>query len=168
MNDGEITWYGGGSLVEGKKFLDKRGFSEIVVRGDTKYFYIIEQDDPQVSVESDSDSESDLCLCKFFKLGYASKPKNRLANVKSSNPFNVRLIFEYETPQPKTLEYLVHHFFQDHHHYGEWFLIPENMMEAFIIEEYFNMFIQESEVLGYTKSSRMQYDHRMFLEETKK
>ena len=55
MNDGEITWYGGGSLVEGKKFLDKRGFSEIVVRGDIKSFYVIEQDDPQVSVSSDSD-----------------------------------------------------------------------------------------------------------------
>ena len=94
-----ISWAGGGSLVTGKKFLDKRGFSEIVVRGDIKSFYVIEQDDPQVSVASDSD----LCLCKFFKLGYASKPKNRLANVKSSNPFNVRLIFEYETPQPKTL-----------------------------------------------------------------
>ena len=165
MNDGEITWYGGGSLVEGKKFLDKRGFTEIVVRGDIKSFYVIEQDDPQVSVASDSDS--DLCLCKFFKLGYASKPKNRLANIKSSNPFNIRLIFEYETPQPKTLEYLVHHFFKEHHYQGEWFLIPENMMEAFIIEEHFNIFIQESEVLGYTKAQRMQYDHRMFLEEIK-
>ena len=88
----------------------------------------------------DSDSESDLCLCKFFKLGYASKPKNRLANIKSSNPFNIRLIFEYETPQPKTLEYLVHHFFKEHHYQGEWFLIPENMMEAFIIEELFVIF----------------------------
>ena len=164
MNDGEIVWYGGGSLVEAKKYLGKKGFKERIDRGNTKFFYVMEQDEPQVSVSSDSD----LCLCKFFKLGYASKPKNRLANIKSSNPFNIRLIFEYETPQPKTLEYLVHHFFQEHHYQGEWFLIPENMMEAFIIEEHFNIFIQESEVLGYTKSSRMQYDHRMFLEETKK
>ena len=154
-----ISWAGGGSLVTGKKFLDKRGFSEIVVREKTKFFYIMKQKEPWRLLDSD--------LCKYFKLGYASKPKNRLANIKSSNPFNIRLIFEYETPQPKTLEYLVHHFFKEHHYQGEWFLIPENMMEAVIIEEHFNIFIQESEVLGYTKAQRMQYDHRMFLEEIK-
>ncbi len=162
MVNGGIIWYGGGSLVEAKKYSDKKGFSEFVVRGNTKFFYIMEQNEPQLSVSSDSD------LCKFFKLGYASKPKLRLSQVKSSNPTPVRLIFEYETPQPKTLEYLIHHFFREHHHHGEWFAIPENMMGDFIVEEHFNIFIQMSEVLGYTEKQRMQYDHRMFLEETKK
>ena len=71
---------------------------------------------------------------------------------------------EYETPQPKTLEYLAHHFFQEYNHFGEWFVIPELLMESFIGN--FNMFVQESEALGYTKQEgRMLYDHRMFLEE---
>ena len=163
MNDGRIGWYAGGSLVEGEKYLDKRGFKESIVRGNTKFFYVMELG---LSVDKDvKSSESD--IFRFFKLGYASKPKLRLSQVKSSNPTPVRLIFEYETPQPKTLEYLVHHFFKEYHQHGEWFLIPENMMEDFIVEEHFNIFIQESEVLGYTKAQRMQYDHRMFLEETK-
>jgi len=159
MVDG-IVWYGGGSLVEAKKYSDKKGFSEFVVRGNTKFFYIMEQNEPQLSVSSDSD------LRKFFKLGYASKPKLRLSQLKSSNPFDIRLIFEYETPQPKTLEFLVHNFFNSYHHRGEWYLIDSEMMTGFIQKRIFDLFIQKSGALGYS-DARMGYDHRMFLEETK-
>ena len=156
-----ITWYVGASLVEGEGINGRRGFSEIIDRGTTKMFYIMKQEEPKVVARSDDLDES---ICNFFKLGYATSTKSRLSAISTDNPFEVRLILEYETPQPKTLEYLAHHFFQEYHHFGEWFVIPELLMESFIGN--FNMFVQESEALGYTKQEgRMLYDHRMFLEE---
>ena len=169
INASSITLYEGGTHIKGKKGEgNKFGFSENVCRGITKFLYIIKQLDPVVKMIPDHHlyHESEISICHYYKIGYASKPEARFRNFKSSNPFDIKLIFEYETPQPKTLEFLVHNFFNSYHHRGEWYLIDSEMMTGFIQKRIFDLFIQKSGALGYS-DARMGYDHRMFLEETK-
>ena len=163
-----VTLYKGATCIEAKKKTkgNEYGFTEIIVPGETKFIYIIKQLQPQIGFLG---TEDDPVVCKFFKIGYASKPIQRLRNIKSSNPFDVELIFEYETPQPKTLEFIIYHWFHFHgfHHAGEWFIIPQEEMEVFIDKEFFNIFVENHSPLGFTEGARLLYDHRRFLEEQK-
>ena len=147
-----------------------KNVTEFVERGKTKFIYVIRQLKPEYKIKG---TEDKLQVGNFFKIGHSHKPKKRLSAIRNGNPYQLELIFEYETPQPKILEWLIQSHFHvlGYHCRAEWFMIPINIVETFFTEEVFNMFIKSLPALGYTEKhggGRLLYDHRMFLEETKK
>ena len=95
---------------------------------DRHFIYIIAQ---QGSLDQDILGDS------FYKIGNSKNPKNRLKALQTSNPSQLNLVLEYETDykdEALFLERELHNFFAPFREKGEWFSIPDLIIEDFVNE----------------------------------
>ena len=95
---------------------------------DQHFIYIISQKN---SLEQDILAES------FYKIGNSKNPQKRLKALQTSNPSQLKLVLEYVTDykdEALFLERELHDLFAPFREKGEWFAIPDLMVEDFVKE----------------------------------
>lgn len=72
------------------------------------------------------------------KIGYASNPENRLAQLQTGNPFALDLISTIEGDIPKEKE--IHKLFKEFRLKGEWFIYNQKIKEYFNVEDEYKIY----------------------------
>ncbi len=65
----------------------------------------------------------------YTKIGISINPKNRLAQLSTSNPSEVMLIFTVKHPQALMMEGVLHELYEDKKRLGEWFSLEPKDIE---------------------------------------
>jgi hypothetical protein len=79
------------------------------------------------------------------KIGYASNPENRLAQLQTGNPFALELVAVIEGDIPE--EKRIHQMFKSYRLKGEWFEYSVEIKEYFKVEEHYLIYESMIEIM---------------------
>ena len=74
-------------------------------------------------------------FCSSYKIGISKNPESRLKSLQTSNPYELELVFVWQTfksHEANFLERECHNQFDTYRKRGEWFDMPNYLMESFV------------------------------------
>ena len=124
---------------------------------DSSYIYIIKQKEPKMDIQS-LVKHSLICttcvgeidktkVLNYYKIGYGKSTRKRLSSIQMCNPYEIELIFTYETLFANEIEKNIHLYYNSRKVRGEWFLISEDEIQNFMRHDFFHTIIEQSPVL---------------------
>ena len=72
------------------------------------------------------------CAGIYYKIGWTSNPKERLASLRTGNPFRLRLIFSARFADPIEAEKYLHARYSEYNVRGEWFKLTHRQVRDII------------------------------------
>lgn len=71
----------------------------------------------------------------YVKIGKSVNPQKRLRSLQAASPYELEVLTTIEVKKgsygdERTVETLLHHFFEEYRHRGEWFQLPQDEIET--------------------------------------
>lgn len=72
---------------------------------------------------------------QYIKIGIAENVDSRLSTLRTSSPFPLTLLKSWQSANAKSVERRLHEKFAKFRHSGEWFILPPDILDAFLKTE---------------------------------
>ncbi len=81
---------------------------------------------------------------QFYKIGIATKPKERRRSLQTGSPFKVELLKAWPVDSAREIEAALHERFGTHRKTGEWFNLPEDLVANLLQVENITEFVRQN------------------------
>lgn len=68
----------------------------------------------------------------FHKIGYSNSPTDRLSAIQASCPYTLKILTAVKSSNAPVVEKTIHKTLSDFHVRGEWFNLPDCVVDAFL------------------------------------